>query len=98
MILFTGVISTSQILMLSGIGPADHFRDVGIEIKDDLPGVGLNLQDHLEIYLQTECLKPISLFTVNNPIKKPLIGTQWMSTKKGLGATNHLMEGGFIRS
>ena len=98
MILCAGAISTPQILMLSGIGPADHLRDVGIEIKDDLSGVGLNLQDHLEIYFQTECLKPIPQFTVNNSIKKPLIGIQWMSTKKGLGATDYLREGGFIRS
>ena len=86
MILFAGAITTPQILMLSGIGPAEHLRDVGSEIKDDLPGVGLNLQDHLEIYLQTECLKPISQVTLNNPIKKPSIGIQWMSTKKGLGS------------
>lgn len=71
MILCAGAIMTPQILILSVIGPTDHLRDVGIEIKDDLPGVGLNLQDYLEIYLQTECLKPISLFTVNNPIKNP---------------------------
>ena len=86
MILFAGATTTPQILMLSGIGPAEHLRDVGSEIKDDLPGVGLNLQDHLEIYLQTECLKPISQVTLNNPIKKPSIGIQWMSTKKRLGS------------
>jgi choline dehydrogenase len=97
-ILCAGAISTPQILMLSGIGPIDHLRDIGINIKHDLPGVGLNLQDHLEIYLQTECLKPISLFKVNNPIKKLFIGIQWMSLKKGLGATNHFEAGGFIRS
>ena len=72
-ILCAGAISTPQILMLSGIGPIDHLRDIGINIKHDLPGVGLNLQDHLEIYLQTECLKPISLFEVNNPIKNSLL-------------------------
>ena len=97
-ILCAGAISTPQILMLSGIGPIDHLRDIGINIKHDLPGVGLNLQDHLEIYLQTECLKPISLFKVNNPIKKLFIGIQWMSVKNGLGATNHFEAGGFIRS
>ena len=74
-ILCAGAISTPQILMLSGIGPIDHLRGMGINIKHDLPGVGLNLQDHLEIYLQTECLKPISLFKVNNPIKKFLLGS-----------------------
>ena len=97
-ILCAGAISTPQILMLSGVGPIDHLRDLGIDIKHDLPGVGLNLQDHLEIYLQTECLKPISLFKVNNPLKKLFIGIQWVSTKKGLGATNHFEAGGFIRS
>ncbi len=76
MILFAGAISTPQILMLSGIGPADHLQDVGSEIKGDLPGAGLNLQDHLEIYLQRECLKPISQVTLNNPIKKLSIGIQ----------------------
>ena len=74
-ILCAGAISTPQILMLSGVGPKNHLRDIGINIKHDLPGVGLNLQDHLEIYLQTECLKPISLFKVNNPIKKLFIGS-----------------------
>ena len=98
MILFACAISTLQILMLSGIGPADHLRGVGSKIKDDLPGVGLNLQDHLEIYLQAEYLKPISQVTLNNPIKKLSIEIQWMRTKKGLGATNHFMEGAFIRS
>ena len=97
-ILCAGAISTPQILMLSGIGPKNHLRDIGINIKHDLPGVGLNLQDHLEIYLQTECLEPISLFKVNNPIKRLFIGIQWVSTKKGLGATNHFEAGGFIRS
>ena len=98
MILFAYAISTPHILMLSGIGPVDHLQGVGSEMKYDLPSFGLNPQDHFEIYLQTECLKPISQVTLNNPIKKLSIGIQWMSTKKGWGATNHFMEGVFIRS
>ena len=85
MILFAYAISTPHILMLSGIGPVDHLQGVGSEMKYDLPSFGLNPQDHFEIYLQTECLKPISQVTLNNLIKKLSIGIQWMNTKKGLG-------------
>ena len=72
--------------MLSGIGPANHLTDLDIPIVQDLPGVGENLQDHLEIYLQMECLKPISLYGVQNPISKLMIGLQWIFTSSGLGA------------
>ena len=97
-ILCAGAINTPHILMLSGIGPEDHLRGAGIDPRHHLPGVGSNLQDHLEIYLQMQCLKPISLFKVNNLISKLLVGIQWVTTKTGLGATNHFEAGGFIRS
>ena len=97
-ILSAGAINSPQLLMLSGIGPANHLADLDIPIVQDLPGVGENLQDHLEIYLQMECLKPISLYGVQNPISKLMIGLQWIFTSSGLGATNHFESGGFIRS
>jgi choline dehydrogenase len=97
-ILSAGAINSPKLLMLSGIGPANHLADLDIPIVQDLPGVGENLQDHLEIYLQMECLQPISLYGVQNPISKLMIGLQWIFTRSGLGATNHFESGGFIRS
>ena len=97
-ILSAGAINSPQLLMLSGIGPANYLADLDIPIVKDLPGVGENLQDHLEIYLQMDCLQPISLYGVQNPISKLMIGLQWIFTSSGLGATNHFESGGFIRS
>ena len=97
-ILCGGPINTPQLLMLSGIGPADHLRETGIEVVQDLPGVGQNLQDHLEIYLQMECLKPVSLYRYYNLLGKALVGAQWLFTRTGMGASNHFEAGGFIRS
>jgi len=97
-ILSGGPINNPQLLMLSGIGAAAQLKEHAIEIQHDLPGVGENLQDHLEIYLQMECTKPISLFKHYNLIGKALTGAQWLFTRTGLGATNHFEAGGFIRS
>jgi choline dehydrogenase len=94
-----GAINSPQILMLSGVGPADHLREHGIKVVHDLPGVGQNLQDHIETYVQHRCLQPITLYPVlKNPLRQLLVGIQWTFTGTGLGATNHFEAGGFIRS
>ncbi|MFT5572926.1 MAG: choline dehydrogenase [Cryomorphaceae bacterium] len=97
-ILSGGPINNPQLLMLSGIGPKEHLSEHGIETKLDLPGVGQNLQDHLEIYLQMACTQPISLFKFYNLWGKAVTGAQWLFTRTGLGASNHFEAGGFIRS
>ncbi len=84
--------------MLSGIGPADHLREHGIQCEVDLPGVGENLQDHLEFYMQYECREPITLYSLSNPFRLAATGVQWFLTKKGHAASSHLEAGGFIRS
>ena len=97
-ILSGGPINSPQLLMLSGIGPAAELRRHGIEIVADRPGVGANLQDHLEFYFQVACKRPVSLYHYMNWFAKGLIGAQWLLTRKGLGATNHFESCGFIRS
>jgi choline dehydrogenase len=97
-ILCGGAINSPQLLMLSGIGPADELRALGLPVMADLPGVGRNLQDHIEIYVQHACLQPITLYKVMNPLSKLLVGMQWTFFGTGLGATNHFEAGGFIRS
>jgi choline dehydrogenase len=97
-ILSGGPINSPQLLMLSGIGPAAELRRHGIEIVADRPGVGANLQDHLEFYFQVACKRPVSLYPYMNWFVKGLIGAQWLLTRKGLGATNHFESCGFIRS
>ena len=84
--------------MLSGIGPAEHLKQHGIKVIADRPGVGQNLQDHLEIYLQIASLKPITLYKYWNFVSKALIGAQWLFTKTGLGASNQFESAAFIRS
>ena len=91
-------INSPKILMLSGIGPGAHLRENGIEVIADRPGVGANLQDHLELYIQQESTKPITLNSVLNPFSKALIGAQWLFFKSGLGATNHFEAAAFVRS
>lgn len=91
-------INSPKLLMLSGIGPADELKRHGIEVVADRPGVGRNLQDHLELYIQQESLRPITLNSVFNPLSKALIGAQWLLFKTGLGATNHFEAAAFVRS
>lgn len=91
-------INSPKILMLSGIGPAEHLRENGIEVVADRPGVGRNLQDHMELYIQQESTQPITLNSVLNPFSKALIGAQWLFFKTGLGATNHFEAAAFVRS
>ncbi len=97
-IVSAGSIGSPQLLKLSGIGPAKELQSLGIHVVKDLPGVGENLQDHLEFYFQMGCTQPITLFSAMNPIAKALIGIRWILFKNGLGATNHFESCGFIRS
>jgi choline dehydrogenase len=98
LILSGGPINSPQLLKLSGIGPAAELRDHGIEVIHDLPGVGENLQDHLEFYFQVACKEPITLYSSISWWNRGLIGARWLLRKNGLGATNHFETCGFIRS
>jgi choline dehydrogenase len=97
-ILSAGSIGSPHLLQLSGIGAKDTLESAGIECLHDLPGVGENLQDHLEFYFQFKCKQPITLNGKIDLWSKFLIGARWFFTKKGLGATNHFESCGFIRS
>ena len=97
-ILCGGPINSPQLLKLSGIGPAEEMQAHGIAPVHHLPGVGENLQDHLEFYFQIECKEPITLYSVMNPVSKAMIGARWLLRHDGLGATNHFESCGFIRS
>ena len=91
-------INSPKLLLLSGIGPAAHLKNHGIEVVADRPGVGQNLQDHLELYIQQEATQPVTLHSVLNPFAKALIGARWLFFKDGLGATNHFEAAAFVRS
>lgn len=97
-ILAAGAINSPQLLLLSGIGPAAQLQALGIPVVADRPGVGANLQDHLEFYFQVACKQPITLYSKMNPLAKALIGARWLLRHDGLGATNHFESCGFIRS
>ncbi|GLR67245.1 oxygen-dependent choline dehydrogenase [Acidocella aquatica] len=97
-ILAGGPINSPQLLKLSGIGPAAELRAHGIEVLADRPGVGENLQDHLEFYFQVACKQPVTLYSSMNPLAKAMIGLRWLLRHDGLGATNHFESCGFIRS
>lgn len=97
-ILAASSLNSPKLLMLSGIGPAAHLAGHGIAPVADRPGVGQNLQDHLEIYLQMACSQPITLFKHWNLFAKALIGARWFFTKTGLGASNQFESAAFIRS
>ena len=97
-ILSASAINSPKLLMLSGIGPADHLREHGIEVIADRPGVGANLQDHLEVYFQVKSKKPITLYRHWNMASKALIGAEWLLTRRWLGASNNIESTGFIRS
>ncbi|WP_138418739.1 choline dehydrogenase [Aquibacillus sediminis] len=97
-ILAGGAINTPQLLQLSGVGDAEHLRSLGIKPVVDLPGVGENLQDHLETYIQYACPLPVSEQPSLNKAKMPWIGLQWLLGRKGPAATNHFEGGGFVRS
>ncbi|MDI2113619.1 choline dehydrogenase [Commensalibacter nepenthis] len=97
-ILSAGAIASPQILQRSGVGPQDVLDEFGITPVHVLPGVGQNLQDHLEMYLQYECTKPVSLYPALIWYNQPPIGAEWLLFGKGVGASNQFEAGGFIRS
>ena len=96
-ILCGGAINSPQLLQLSGIGPAEVLADAGVEPVVDVPGVGENLQDHLEVYLQYACTQPVSMAPYLAKWRRPWIGLQWLA-RRGPGATNHFEAGGVLRS
>ena len=97
-ILSGGAFNSPQLLQLSGIGNAEHLRSVGVDPVHDLPGVGENLQDHLEVYVQHACTQPVSLNPNLQFWRRPFIGARWLFLRSGPGASNHFEAGGFIRS
>ncbi|MEU5076351.1 choline dehydrogenase [Streptomyces asoensis] len=96
-ILCGGAINSPQLLQLSGVGNAEELRALGIDVVHDLPGVGENLQDHLEVYVQYACRRPVSMQPYMAKWRAPFIGLQWLF-RKGPAATNHFEAGGFARS
>ena len=97
-VLAASSINSPKLLMLSGIGPAKHLRELGIGVLADRAGVGQNLQDHLELYLQMASRQPITLYKHWNLLSKAMIGAQWVLSKKGLGSSNQFESAAFIRS
>ncbi len=97
-ILCGGPINSPQLLKLSGVGPAQELSQLGIPLVHDLPGVGENLQDHLELYFQVACKEPVTLHSIMNPWSKAMVGARWMLRHDGPGATNQFESCGFIRS
>jgi choline dehydrogenase-like flavoprotein len=93
-ILCGGAINSPQLLMLSGIGPADHLRDVGIRVTHELPGVGANLQDHLDICTLQQCTKPVSYDRLNDVA----VALQYLLRRDGPGTSNIAEGGGFVRT
>ena len=94
----SGAIASPQLLQRSGVGPAALLRDLDIPVVHDLPGVGANLQDHLELYLQYACKQQVSIYPATKWWNQPAIGAQWLFLGKGLGASNQFEAGGFIRT
>ena len=97
-VLAAGAINSPKLLMLSGIGPAGHLIEHGIPVRADRAGVGRNLQDHLELYVQYAATRPVSLAPYWSLWGKALVGAQWLFTRTGLGASNNFESCGFIRS
>jgi choline dehydrogenase len=97
-ILCGGAINSPQLLQLSGVGNAAELAALGIEVVADLPEVGENLQDHLEVYVQHACTQPVSVQPALKWRNRPWVGAQWLVARSGPGATNHFEAGGFARS
>ncbi|NNE96489.1 MAG: choline dehydrogenase, partial [Acidimicrobiales bacterium] len=93
-----GAFNTPQLLQLSGIGDAAHLKSLGIDVVADLPGVGENMQDHLEVYIQYACKEPVSMQPHLAKWRAPWIGFQWLFFRKGPAATNHFEAGAFVKS
>jgi choline dehydrogenase len=97
-ILCGGAVGSPQLLQISGVGAADHLRGIGVEVVADVPGVGENLQDHLEVYIQHSSTQPVSMAPYFKMRNRPKVGLEWLLRKSGPGATNHFEAGGFVRS
>ncbi|QYJ20865.1 choline dehydrogenase [Achromobacter sp. ES-001] len=97
-LLCAGAIASPQILQRSGVGAGQLLRRLGIAVRHELPGVGENLQDHLELYVQVECKQPVSLAPALKLRNQPAIGAEWLLMGTGIGASNQFEAGGFIRS
>jgi choline dehydrogenase len=97
-ILCGGAINSPQILQLSGVGNAAELDALGIEVVHDLPAVGANLQDHLEVYIQCASKLPVTVAPAYRKRNRPLVGLRWLLFRSGPGATNHFEAGGFVRS
>jgi choline dehydrogenase len=97
-ILCAGAINSPQLLKLSGVGPGAELAALGIPVVHELPGVGENLQDHVEFYFQVASREPVTLYKHMSLWRRALIGARWLVTRGGLGASNHFETGGFIRS
>ena len=93
-----GAVGSPVLLQKSGIGPAGVLRDAGVQVRHELPGVGANMQDHLEVFFQLRCSKPITLNSKLGLVAKAMIGARWMLFRSGLGASNHFESCAFIRS
>jgi choline dehydrogenase len=96
-VLCGGAINSPQLLQISGVGAGDQLRGLGVDVVADLPGVGENLQDHLEVYVQHSCTQPVSMAPYFAMRRRPAVGLQWLLRKTGPGATNHFEAGGFVR-
>jgi choline dehydrogenase len=97
-VLAASSLNSPKLLMLSGLGPAQHLREHGIEVVADRPGVGRNLQDHLELYIQMAASQPISLYRYWNLLGKAYVGARWLFLRSGPGASNQFESAAFIRS
>jgi choline dehydrogenase len=97
-VLCGGAINSPQLLQLSGVGNAGDLEALGLDVVEDVPGVGEHLQDHLEVYIQYACKQPVSVAPGMKMWRRPFIGAQWLFLRSGLGATNHFEAGGFVRS
>jgi len=97
-ILCGGAFNSPQLLQLSGVGNAVELEALGVRVLHDLPGVGENLQDHLEVYIQHSASQPVSMQPALSKWRAPLIGLQWLAVRRGPAATNHFESGGFVRS
>jgi choline dehydrogenase len=92
-----GAFNSPQLLQLSGVGDPGHLRPLGVDMVAEVPGVGENLQDHLEVYIQHLCTQPVSMQPYLAQWRKPFIGLQWL-LRRGPAATNHFEAGAFVRS
>jgi choline dehydrogenase len=97
-VLCGGAINSPQLLQISGVGAADDLRSIGVDVVADVPGVGENLQDHLEVYIQHRSTQPVSMAPYFKMRNRPKVGLEWLLRKSGPGATNHFEAGGFVRS